>query len=647
MAIAQVMPVSSPEVMVSQYSYSDSVQVLKALERAALLRNTQQNPDSILPILKKSLRSSMQTGYKKGIANSLLFLANYYNETGKFEKSRQYYYMTLLFAGRMFLPGDTMKLQKESASIKFQIALSYFNEEKYDTAARFLLNIVSSDPDKGKQQDFLANKSYILLARCFARTQMDSLALHYSRKAIQLCEKNRDTANLTEALIMMGITYFDRYNDLTTARSYMLRALEYAKTTGYAIGQAYTYLGEIYSRMDSTTMAIDCFKKAIQLSRDALNNSTYFSANGLLAKTYASNNQPELAEKHYLICIQEAAKVKRKLNLNNVYTNLAQIYAARHQHKKAYQYQLLAAKVTDELRKEEKKQAVNLEVKMHTARKDNALTQQQLLIVQQESGIKDRNMWIAATIGIILMLAGLLAGIYSWGRNKQKLQEKQIQIMQHEQEIIQLEAQMKGEELERNRIANELHDSIMVQFSVVKMNLGILPIKYGMLAGTPEYNNVVKQLDYATKQLRNTAHNLMPDMLAEKGLIDALHYFCRNLNIDEHLHIAFQHYGSFPHLPVEFELPLYRIIQELLQNVIKHSKATEVLIQAGCQEGILGITVEDNGIGFRDFEKNDHGIGIKKMRSQVIAMNGKVDISSVKGQGTAIQLEFDINTIKV
>ncbi len=136
----------------------------------------------------------------------------------------------------------------------------------------------------------------------------------------------------------------------------------------------------------------------------------------------------------------------------------------------------------------------------------------------------------------------------------------------------------------------------------------------------------------------------MPDMLLETGLTDAIFYHCNSLKKETGLNIIFQHYGVIPPLQQETELYLYRIVQELLQNIIKHAHANKALVQLNYHPPLLSIAVEDDGVGF-DKHVIDAGMGLKSIYSRLHVLNGIIDIKSTKVAGTAIFIELNIERV--
>lgn len=227
-------------------------------------------------------------------------------------------------------------------------------------------------------------------------------------------------------------------------------------------------------------------------------------------------------------------------------------------------------------------------------------------------------------------------------RNRKQLQEEKIRNLEQEKNITELKGILRGEEKERKRLARELHDGIMGQLSAIKLSLSFLKKKYNILSSANDFNEVISNLDEAAKDLRNTAHNLMPAALSYHGLNAALQVFCNKINQNTGLQVHIYTYGELPKLDAYFELSIYRIIQELIQNIIKHAKATEALLQINFFDDQLTVTIEDNGSGFNIETINEvSGFGLTNIRERISAFHGTFTISSRNVNGTAIEIVFD------
>jgi PAS domain S-box-containing protein len=205
-------------------------------------------------------------------------------------------------------------------------------------------------------------------------------------------------------------------------------------------------------------------------------------------------------------------------------------------------------------------------------------------------------------------------------------------------EMQLLQALVQGEEKERSRIARDLHDGISGMIAAAKMHVASLSIQFPAVAQTKEYKHGIDLLDTAAIQVRRTSHNLMPEIVLEKGLSQALSRYCHSISNDQ-LTVTFIATG-LPHRYIAtFELLLYRIVQELLNNIIKHAKATEAFVQIREQSRLLTLTIEDNGIGFNEKDLTE-GTGLSSIKKRIEKMNGCIDISTAPGRGTCIFIEF-------
>jgi two-component system NarL family sensor kinase len=213
--------------------------------------------------------------------------------------------------------------------------------------------------------------------------------------------------------------------------------------------------------------------------------------------------------------------------------------------------------------------------------------------------------------------------------------------------MAELKATLAGAEQERVRMAKELHDGVLSRLSAVKLNFATLP---GMLQDTVEepegFKEALQQLELSILELRTTSHNLYPEILEQEGLVKAFHIFCKEISNIAPVNIDFQSIGDFPSgLPKAFELNLYRMLQELVQNIVKHSGAHAALVQMVVKEDWLNVSIEDNGKGLpADWKKTGIGMGLAQMDKRLKSMYGRMNIDNTRG--TNIYLEFNLLKVK-
>lgn len=268
---------------------------------------------------------------------------------------------------------------------------------------------------------------------------------------------------------------------------------------------------------------------------------------------------------------------------------------------------------------------------------ENKLLKQELDLIKSQ---KEKQLYFISSIALIL----LSFGIWYFFRQRQKIKNKEIISLKQQQEITKLEALIDGEEKERKRIAQELHDGLNGDLSAIKYRLSTLEDAGLSKIDTENLNKVIDMIDESCAQVRTISHNLMPASIVDYGLLETIREFCSKMNTSQTVKIDFQSFGNPIKLSQKTETVIYRIIQELLTNILKHAQATDALIQFNYREDELFITVEDNGIGFN---KNaiSSGIGHKNIKTRIDFLNAQLEIDSSQ-KGTSFTISIDLNKVK-
>lgn len=188
-------------------------------------------------------------------------------------------------------------------------------------------------------------------------------------------------------------------------------------------------------------------------------------------------------------------------------------------------------------------------------------------------------------------------------------------------------------------MAKDLHDGLGGLLSGVKLQLGAMK---GNLILSEEhgrtFNHALSKLDESISEMRRVAHNMMPEALMKLGLQQALQDYCDGLSDSQSFKINGEFYGLEKRMESSTEIVVYRIVQELLNNAVKHSGASVILAQVMRQGNGLTITVEDNGRGFEK-ETILQGAGLKNIRSRVDYLKGQLDIQTTPGKGTSVHID--------
>lgn len=239
---------------------------------------------------------------------------------------------------------------------------------------------------------------------------------------------------------------------------------------------------------------------------------------------------------------------------------------------------------------------------------------------------------IIGTIGVMLMAFSVVFFVLLYRR---KVLENQLEMQQvktkHQREM--LNATLKSQEAERNRLGTELHDSVGVMLSSIKLNLEVAKKKSDLQTLDP----VLGHLDETISQVRTISHQMMPIILKKYGLKRAVEDLFDKTS-GSALHIAITDWDDFQ-LDEQDALMLYRIIQELLNNAIKHSNASNIMLSSKKDGSNFILEFYDNGDGFpADVLENNEGMGLLNIKTRAQAINASVSFSNQKKGGAKVNL---------
>lgn len=622
----------------------DTTQILKLTRKAIPL--IYSNPDSAMGILIKANNQSRKSGYNDGVGYTLAFMGFAATKQGKYQEGFTHYRDALPYCK------NAKQMPNLPAFLNINMGTSYLQKGDYALASHHyhdaLQHLLSRNPNDPNVASVYSNMSVVQL-----RLGQYPKALNYAIKAEELARNNRVTLELVGALINKSDALM-HMNKTDEAFEALQEALAISRKKNFidATQSILCGLGDIMLKQYKYENAIAYFNEAISLG---YSTGAYYSLilpQYGLGMAYYKMDQLEKAEQYLTAALKEARKTELMENSHDAYAILAHIYRTKGQYDKAFDYQQKYIELKDSALGREKSNAINeLEIKYRTVEKDRNLAQKELLINKQKTQLSQRNLWIGGISAAAILLIVLLISRIRINRQKQENQSKQIRILRqqkdiymHEQQIEHLNAMMQGEERERIRIARELHDGIVSQLLAVRLHFNsILQKKTGSILYQEDFNQTIQHLDTATRELRTTAHNLMPETVLQNGLIIALQTYCSTMSELTKINIRFQQIGKEFSLDPERALCIYRIVQELIQNALKHAKASRILVQLNYhQSNMLFLTVEDNGIGCKEEVLNSkNSMGFKNILARVTSLKGNVDFSSKEGEGTAIHMEFD------
>ncbi len=610
---------------------NDTSEVKQLLENGDQLIDT--DPDAAEAVLEKAIAISTRLSYPYGIARGNQLVGVVYSDKGLYPEATQRYSIALEYY-------DRIGHLKGRGAVRNNLGNLYNFQGLLDEAVPFYLASAADFEQLGVQEPL--SIIYSNLGAVFEKLQQSDKSLVYHQKAIDISTRLQDSIPLIHALINSGIALINLNKEKESMDAYQ-RALQLSKLLGHThgIGLTCQNIGDHFEktgRLDSAKFYYALALKELEKLGDPYYTSAVYHALGVIQ--YKAG-QYSAAQAYFQRSLEEAALIGEKETLSKVYQALSTLYAATGRYRESLEALQLHQVYSDSLRSAATVNHVNvLETRYRTAEKDRQLANNQLMLTLKEIDLRKKN----AVIGLVAagMLIVILIGILTHRnyRQQQKLQAQRILTLRKESEIAALHALMEGEEKERSRLAKELHDGVGGTLSAAGMHIRSLERKFADIGETASYRRALAMVDDAALELRKTAHNLMPEVLLQYGLREAVNNFCEKFDASG-ITIDFQSYGSPRRYSREFELMVYRTIQELLHNAIRHAAASQIIVQLSFHQDALAITVEDNGKGFDPGELDPkEGAGIHNLRSRVAALEGSMDIQSSEGAGAAVHIEF-------
>jgi two-component system, NarL family, sensor kinase len=486
-----------------------------------------------------------------------------------------------------------------------------------------------------------------ILQSLYAALKQYDRAMEYGKKAVAGLRKLNNPSYLGVALNNLGLNYLST-KKFDTAAIIFKECLQIAlQVEDKNLEQsAYLNLGDIYLEQAEYQKMKPYLEQALKLSVQlGAHESELIARKGLSFYYNSIKNYPkalQYAKEALALSYQYGFKEQR----GKVFVQLSNLAFAMQDMKLGDYYAVQSTLLGDSLMNETiQKNTLEIEKKYESEKKENQIAQLQAEKKVQQFALRQKNTlnYILIASAFILVLVSLLS--YRNYKQKQKLQQQRIADLETQQQLMATEAVLKGEEQERTRLAKDLHDGLGGMLSGIKYSFNNMK---GNLVMTPENNQAFERsmdmLDSSIKEMRRVAHNMMPEALVKFGLDAALKDFCNDINNSGALQISYQSIAieNFT-LPQTTAITIYRIVQELINNTIKHAAAKTAVVQIAKHDSRIAITVEDDGKGFdKAILDKPEGIGWGNIQSRVEFLKGKLDVNSQPGKGVSVLIELDV-----
>jgi len=526
------------------------------------------------------------------------------------------------------------KNSEEQISFEFRIAKNYYQQGNKEKAMELLLVGL----DKLKSSPFSSlNFDYAdMLSKIFADSQNFDKAIYYNKIALQKSYLTKDTVGITKSLIRMGGFYYAK-NEEDSAKMYFKKVtyIPVTPNTVVRIANAHNNLGVIAQNNDNFDLAKHRFQQALDLKLNQNDIVGVSSLNVNLGNIHHFEEEYDMAINRYLNAFEQIKNdtTSRVLHLKSIiYENLSVSYDSIRDFEKAYQNLHKSYRLKFKLTNEQLTQNI-----AEVDAKYNLAVEEQK--TEEEKSKTFRAQVLFGGMAFITLIFVIFAFIF-YNNYKLKEQNRLEQIHSNLQTRI-INATIDAKEKERKSIAEILHDSVSALLS--SANLHLQASKTQLNSHVPvEITKAQEIVNEASVKIRDLSHELISSVLLKFGLAFAVHDICEKYSNSEIQFISDD--NGIKRYNQEFEIKIYNIIEELINNILKHSGAKNASINLIERNGDkLMIQIIDDGKGFDvKTAKRKDGLGLSHIEARIKIMQGVFNINSKKGEGTSIFISVPV-----
>lgn len=609
------------EVANQQRHSGDTLALIVTLGRMANAYQRKGDYDSSIAVSEQGLTLARAVDSPLRAALSLNNLGIVYRKKGETTKAIEYYRKALFFAeegGNLFYQGAFLE----------NIGIVHSNRGEYVTALNAYFDAMK------RYEELEDEESLVILGfnigLIYKLNQEYEKALPYYQESLEFDTSNQDTLGMINSMHNLGSAYLEM-GDFEKAKSYLLGSyniviasqIECLDGIGGMLGKLYYEAG-----------AIDSSEYFLNLELNSLSQcetySNYPEVAYLLGLVNQSRGNDRKAYNLFIRSLTEAKNAGYQEVVKKSSFALYEWHKKRGANAKALKYHELFQQSTDSLfNRENTRKLAWLEANYQLDKVADSLT----LVQENEARTlnatikgQKRNQMLIMVCSVALV--GILFALYLYLRKRREL-KYQFEI--NEERNAGFKAVIIATEEERKRIAKDLHDGVVQQMAAIKLTLS------NVLKGLPkdqadEVARAKIMTEAAAEETRSISHQMMPKVLIEVGLIPAMEEVISNSLASDSLKVEFQQHALKERYDNGIEIAVYRIFQELVNNVVKHSQAKQVDVQLMQNGGKLILIVEDDGVGMKG--NKGGGIGLSNIESRLTTIDGKVDYASTENSGT-------------
>jgi two-component system, NarL family, sensor kinase len=590
----------------------------------------------LMPYCEEELALSRKLQYSKGIIMCHYWLGEFHKSGKNINQANQYFDSAI-----------NLSNTQSDTSVNIYKALAQYGkgrilkeQENYYACLNYYFEALKYF---GNKKSSYTESLYSEVSRIYRSINNYDKALEYEKRVLDICRNDSDKEKIADEYVSLANIYLEK-KEIKTSKLYLDSFKLYLNVIEpYFLASYYNAMANLFYESNQYDSAFHYYKLTLPYDEEnghifQIKNMLYNLSNTALklgrlqeAKMYAEKN------------LQLVSNVDSKFGTIGALQNLAEYYNRIGNNLKAYELLSKSVILNDSLITEKSIEQNNkLAALFENEKSQKEIIKLQLEKNQKEATIKEKAATNKILIGSIAALNFLSFLGYRNLKAKRKLQQQKITELEKDKQLSAIDAMLQGQEEERSRIAKDLHDGLGGMLSGTK--LSFINMKENLVL-TPEnatqFDKSLSMLDNTIADLRKVAHNLMPEALVKFGLQEAVKDFCNGIQSSTNIKVVYQPLGENKKLPNTAEVFTYRIVQELVNNAVKHANATQIIVQLATNNNKVGITVEDNGKGYDiNALANSKGAGMDNIKYRVQYFNGTIDTVTSVGNGTSVNIEL-------
>lgn len=616
--------------------------IADACTRLGLTYKKEERYDSALAWYEKGLEIRMKLKDHSLVASSLLNIATIYKEKGDLEGAIETYKRGL---GYLSMEED----QEVRAKIYNKLGGIYADQGSLPDALSHFEEALKLG--QAMKDTVLMAGILMSMGELHRKQQHYKLGLEAYTQAMEFYRKKQNSLGIAKCYHNLGNMHFlrEEYGQALENFNACIRLLKELGITK-DIAHVYQSVAAVHEAQGKLDTALYYHQISLRLRQEAGEKIEIAHSLINIGQIKLAQKQYEQALSNFMDALPATEEEKDVFTLEDLYGHIAQAYYALGDFKNAFQYSNKQRELAEEL-KGAYRQTVELQLSLAAEKQKREKAEKETAVAQKE--IENKTAQSRAYKAILLLGVVLFAVVFLASRmrtKKERAEQKARLAVMHidevmrEQELRSAYDKLQGQEVERKRIGKDLHDRLGSMLSTVKLYFKALDNRTPFTdePQNTQYNKAKKLLDDACEELRRVSHNLESGGLKEYGLVRQVAALAENLESSQLLKVNFHTHGLKGRLDLDTEISIYRIIQELVANVLKHAKATELTIQLNKLNGTFNIMVEDNGVGFtrESVKHKQSGMGIQNIAERVKELNGNLTIDSGKGGGTTVSIDL-------